>query len=179
MSQRTIDLLVSVHGDMIAKVAKREHRGLRTLEVDDIIQSIWLEFTRLSATTDFTLWDAKGIASLAGKMARKYVNRERTDYMYFTANFLYTPAIVETFLAECVWVNVDEVPDVDGRVDIQRELESLPLNQRQVLFLKYGMGEHFTHEDPRRKTAERAVDRLTSKLNTRTQQAWVELSDVA
>ena len=179
MSQRPIDLFREVHADMIAKIAKREHRGLRTAEVDDIEQSIWAEFTALSATTDFSLWDKKGIAALAGKMARKYVNRERTDYMYFHANFVYTPAIVETFLAECIWVNVDEVPDVDGRVDVQRELATLPLNQRQVLFLKYGAGESFAHEDPRRKTAERAIERLTSKLNSHTQQTWVELSDVA
>lgn len=179
MSQSTIDLLHAIHGDMIYKVAKREHRGLRTLEVDDIVQSIWSEFTALSVNNDFTLWDAKGVAALAGKMARKYVNRERTDYMYFTANFIYTPAIVEGFLSECIWASVDEVPDVDGRVDVQREYDRLPLNQRQVLFLKYGAGEAFKHDDPRRKTAERAVERLTSRLNAGSRQTWVELSDVA
>ena len=179
MSHSTIDLLVSVHGDMIAKIAKREHRGLRTLEVDDIIQSIWMEFSALSVNNDFTLWEARGVAALAGKMARKYVNRERTDYMYFTANFVYTPAIVEGFLAECVWTGVDAVPDVDGRVDVIREYEKLPLNQRQALFLKYGAGERFAHDDPRRKTAERAVERLTSRLNAGAPQTWMELTDVA
>lgn len=179
MSQSTIDLLASIHGDMIAKIAKREHRGLRTADVEDITQSIWLEFTQLSATTDFTLWDAKGVAALAGKMARKYVNRERTDFMYHSANFIYTPAIVETFLAECLWTTVDEVPDVDGRVDVQREFDRLPLNQRRVLFLKYGVGEQFSHGDARRKTAERAVDRITSRLNAGAQQSWVEISNVA
>lgn len=179
MSQSTIDLFVSLHGDMIRKVAKREHRGLRTLDVDDIYQSILMEFTALSVNNDFTLWDAKGIASLAGKMARKYVNRERTDYMYFTANFIYTPAIVESFLAECIWASVDEVPDVDGRVDVQREYDKLPLGQRQALFLKYGAGEQFSHDDSRRKTVERAIERMTSRLNAGAQQTWVELADVA
>lgn len=179
MSQRTIDLLVTIHGDMIAKIAKREHRGLRTLEVDDIIQSIWTEFAALSVNTDFTLWEPRGVAALAGKMARKYVNRERTDYMHFTANFVYTPAIVEGFLAECIWAEVDAVPDVDGRVDVKREYDKLPLGQRQALFLKFGAGEHFTHDDPRRKTVERAIDRMTSRLNSGSPQTWVELSDVA
>lgn len=179
MSQTTADWIANVHGEMIAKIAKREHRGLRTLDVDDITQSIHAEFAQLSHKNDFTLWETNGIAALAGKMARKYVNRERTDYMYFSANFIYTPSMVETYLAECVWTELDEVPDVDGRVDVRREFDKLPLNHRQVLFIKYGLGETFEHTDPRRKMAERALDRLTARLNTGAQREWVELSDVA
>lgn len=179
MSQTPMDFFFAAHGEMIEKIAKREHRGLRTLDVDDIYQSILAEFTQLAATQDFTLWDARGIAALAGKMARKYVNRERTDYMHFSANFIYTPELVEMFLSECIWNAVDDVPDIDGRVDVLREFENLPLNQRQALFLKYGIGEQFKHSDPRRKVAERAVDRLTSRLNSKAPQEWVDLADAS
>ena len=163
---------------MIEKIARREHKGVRTVEQEDVVQQVLLKFYEYSKGTDFSIWDKDGIADLAIKEARKYVNRERIDYMHFSCNYIYTPAMVERYLIEGVWQEVEDVPDMDGRVDVMREYNALPLPQRQVLFIKYGLGETIPNADPRRKMADRAVDTITARLNISAQMRRLELSDV-
>lgn len=169
--------LETVHGDMLRKIARREHRKLRTAEVEDVEQHLFLTLFSRARGTDFRLWDPAGIADLAIKISREYVNKERIDFMHFSCAYIYTPSMVEAFLQNCVWNMPDDIPDVDGRMDVITEYENLPLRQRQVLFIRYGMGEKFANADPRRKMADRAVDKITERLNTRVGMKRVELSD--
>lgn len=169
--------LEATHGEMLRKIARREHRKVRTVEVEDVEQHVFLTFFQRAKGTDFRLWEAAGIADLAIKIAREYVNKERIDYMHFACAYIYTPAMVESYLRECVWTMPQEIPEVDGRIDVMAEYDNLPLRQRQVLFLKYGMGERFADADPRRKMADRAVDKITERLNTRVGMKRVELAD--
>lgn len=169
--------LMTVHEDMLRKIARREHRKVRTLDIDDVEQHLFLTLFQKAKGTDFRLWETAGIADLAIKISREYVNKERIDYMHFSCAYIYTPGMVEGYLQGFVWDMPEDIPDVDGRMDVMAEYNNLPLRQRQVLFLKYGTGEKFASEDPRRRMAERAVDKITERLNTAVGMKRTELSD--
>jgi hypothetical protein len=164
--------LYAEHQAMVAKVAKREHKGAYQATVDDVEHSIWLFiFDNVHHLGDYTV---KGIADLATKSARKYLLQERIDYMYFHGNFIYTPEIVETYLRDAVWANVEDVPDIDGRVDVQDEYNRLPLHQRVALFRKYGLGESIDNASAERKQADRALISITNNLNLKSNQTKVD-----
>lgn len=165
--------LYDQHSVMVAKVAKREHKGAVTVTVEDVNQAIWLFiFENVQHLQGYT---ESGIADLATKSARKYLLQERIDYMHFMGNFLYTPDMVEVYLRDAVWANVEDVPDIDGRVDVTDEFARLPLHDRQILFRKYGLGENPSREDhAARKTADRAVVRITNNLNLKLNQTKVD-----
>lgn len=169
--------LTETHGEMLRKIARREHRKVRTVEMEDVEQHLFLTLFSRAKGTDFRLWEAAGIADLAIKISREYVNKERIDYMHFACAYIYTPSMVESLLRDCVWSMPQDIPDVDGRMDVMAEFDNLPLRQRQVLFTKFGLGERFVDADPRRRMAERAIDKITERLNTRVGMKRVELSD--
>jgi hypothetical protein len=165
--------LHELYGGMVTKIAKREHKGAYQATSEDVEQAVWLficeNVQHLHAYTE------KGIADLATKSARKYLLQERIDHMHFMGNFIYTPDIVETYLKDAVWANVEDVPDIDGRVDVRDEFEKLPLHQKQVLFRKYGLGESFDRKDSTtRSVADRALVRITNNLNLKANLVKVE-----
>ena len=172
-----IDWLHETHDDMIAKIARREHKELRTAEPEDVVQAVREGFYARAKGTDFTLWDRDGIADLAIKLAREYVGKERIDFMYFSCAYVYTPAMVEQYLREGLWWEVEDVPDVDGRIDVRREFDRLPRHYKVALFLKYGLGETFSQADPRRQAVIKAVDKITNGLNISAKMRRVELAD--
>lgn len=182
-----IDWLVENHSETIAKVARKEHRGVQTLDFEDVEQAIWLKLTEKSRQTssykgtDFTTWDAPGIAALATKIAREYVSRERIEYMHFAGAFIYNPAIVEVYLADAVWKNVEDVPDIDGRVDVRDAVATLPLETRRLLFIHFGLDQPY---DQRTHKAEysrvqRAVERISDVLNMGSGVKLGEVADAA
>lgn len=161
------------HSAMITRIAKREHKGAITVTVEDIDQAIWLLICeKVQHLDDYT---AIGIAALATKAARTYLVKERIDYMYFMGNFVYTPEIVEQYLKTAVWADVEDVPDIDGRVDVTGAYNRLPLHDRQILFRKYALGENPNREDhAARKTAGRALIYITNSLNLKANQTKVD-----
>ena len=171
--------LYDLHNAMVAKIARREHKGAITVTVEDVEQAVWLLIAeKIHHLDDFT---ANGIADLAIKASRTYLLKERIDYMHFMGNFIYTPAIVETYLQDAVWKQVEDVPDIDGRVDVTDEYNRLPLLQRQILFRKYGVGDALDAIDPsgrERKMADRAVVRITNNLNLKLNQTKVDNAHV-
>ena len=176
--QDVIDWLHATHGAMVSKIARREHNGVRTVEPEDVEQTVLQALFEYAKGTDFRNWDTNGIADLAIKEARKYVNRERIDYMHFSCNYIYTPAMVTTYLREAVWAELENVPDIDGRVDVKREYDALPLRQRRLLFRKFGLGEQFpASETADRLAIGRAVDKITERLNISATLRRLEMSD--
>lgn len=165
------------HSALVSRIAKREHKGAMTVSVEDVDQAIWLFlFENVRHLTGYTV---NGIADLATKSARKYLLKERIDYMHFMGNFIYTPEIVEQYLTDAVWSNVEDVPDIDGRVDVTDEFNKLPLPQKQALFKKYALGENPDREDHAiRKAIDRAVVRITNNLNLKLHQTKVENENV-
>lgn len=170
-----IKALHEEHKDVVARIAKREHKGAMTVTVEDVEQAIWLfMFENIQHLAGYT---EPGIVDLATKSARKYLLQERIDYMHFMGNFIYTPEMVETYLRDAVWANVEDVPDIDGRVDVTDEFKRLPLPAQQVLFRKYGLGENPNREDhAARKMADRAVVTITNNLNLKLNQTKVDSS---
>lgn len=168
-----IRALYEEHSAMVAKVAKREHKGAVTVTVEDVEQAIWLTVAqKIQHLSGYTL---HGMADFATKAARSYLVKERIDYMYFMGNFIYTPEIVEKYLKDGLWSKIEDIPDVDGRVDVTHEFNRLPLHDKQILFRKYGLGENPNREDhAARKTAERAVVLITNNLNLKINQTKVD-----
>jgi hypothetical protein len=83
--------------------------------------------------------------------------------------------MVEVYLQDSVWKEVEDVPDIDGRVDVTDEYNRLPLPQRQILFRKYGLGENPNREDhAARKMADRALVTITNNLNLKLNQTKVD-----
>lgn len=168
-----IRALYEEHNALVSRVARREHKGALTVTMEDVVQAIWLfMFENIQHLNGYT---EHGIADLATKSARKYLMQERIDYMHFMGNFIYTPDMVETYLRDSVWANVEDVPDIDGRVDVTDEFRRLPLPAQQVLFRKYGLGENPNREDhAARKMADRAVVTITNNLNLKLNQTKVD-----
>jgi hypothetical protein len=168
-----IQELHMLYKDMVTKIAKREHKGAHQATAEDVEQAIWLLICEKVQHLDG--YTEKGIADLATKAARTYLLKERIDHMHFMGNFIYTPDIVETYLKDAVWANVEDVPDIDGRVDVRDEFEKLTLPQKQILFRKYGLGESFDRKDSTtRSVADRALVRITNNLNLKANQVKVD-----
>lgn len=168
----TISDLYEEHSVMVGKIAKREHKGAVTVTVEDVSQAVWLFlFENVQHLNGYT---QKGIADLATKSARKYLLKERIDYMHFMGNFIYTPEIVEQYLRDAVWAQVEDVPDIDGRVDVTDAFNRLPLPHRVALFKKYGLGETPDNASPERKLGDRALLWITNSLNLKLNQTKVD-----
>lgn len=170
--------------DLAAKTARREHRGVRTIEVEDIEQHIWLQISRkaLRASgkgTDFRLWDRTGLANLMTKIAREYVARERIEYMHFAGAFIYTPAIVEVYLKDAAWANLEDVVDIDGRTDVKDALATLPLETQRALFIHYGTDNPYPATSAEYKRVLRAVETISDKLNMGSGVKIGDLADAA
>jgi hypothetical protein len=170
---------------MITMIARKEHRGIQTIEVDDIQQAVYQRFaedSRQSSSflgTDFRTWDRAGLYALATKYARKYVARERINYMHFAGAFVYTPAIVEVYLKDAVWVELEDVIDIDGRVDVKNIIATLPLETKRVLFVHYGLDQPYKSETKEYKRVKRAVDTISDRLNMDSGVKLGDLADVA
>jgi DNA-directed RNA polymerase specialized sigma24 family protein len=169
---------------MAAHTARREHRGVRTLEVEDIEQQIWLTIAKKALRangkgTDFRLWDRTGIANLMTKIAREYVARERIEYMHFAGAFIYTPAIVEVYLKDAAWANLEDVVDIDGRTDVKDALATLPLETQRALFIHYGTDNPYPATSAEYKRVVRAVEAISDKLNMGSGVKIGDLADAA
>jgi hypothetical protein len=172
------------HALAITKVARREHRGIRTIETEDVEQHVWKELTELSLRetgvgTDFRSWDVYGITNLATKIAREYVARERIEYMHWAGAFIYTPGIVEVYLKDAVWANVEDVVDLDGRVDVREIIKTLPLLTQRCLFIHYGMDQPYEGKSAEYKRVHRAVDTIADRLNMGSGVKIGDLADAA
>lgn len=181
-SSQILAWIVSNHSVMIARIARKELRGIQTLEADDVEQQIYLELGQRAYNpetgkgTDFTTWNSFGIADLATKIARNYVARERIEYMHFAGAFVYTPKIVEAFLKQCVWVELEDVPDIDGRVDVVAAVKELDLQTQRELFQTFGLDQPFGSKTAEYKRVERAIEGISNRLN---QGSGVKIGDLA
>lgn len=175
-NQARLQELYDEYAGMVEKIAKREHKGSITATVDDVNQEIWLTiFKEVKHLDNYT---GPGISDFATKAARKYLLQERIDYMHFMGNFIYTPEIVEQYLKDAVWAQIEDVPDIDGRVDVTDEYNRLPLPHRVALFRKYGLQEAAANGSAERKMADRGLIWITNNLNLKLQQTKVDSVNV-
>lgn len=154
------------NGEIIRRVAEREHKASFLFEVDDIEQHLYAEF--LANMSSCKKLDEGSVEYLASKKARHYCAKERDDYMYFTGQFVYTPKLVRSILETSMWKGANEVEDVDGHVDVQAAFNKLVPSHKKAVFKRYGTkAENLTETEKR--YARLAVDRMATYLNHRLQ----------
>lgn len=180
-SNPVVQWIADNHAELVTKIARREHRGIRTVEVEDVEQHVWLTLAKKSLRdngkgTDFRLWDRYGITDLITKISREYVARERIEYMHFAGAFIYTPGIVEVYLKDAAWANLEDVVDMDGRMDVKEAIKSLPLETQRCLFVHYGMDQAYEAGSAQYKRVHRAVETISDRLNM---DSGVKIGDLA
>jgi hypothetical protein len=127
----------------VTRIAAREHHGSSVYARDDIEQAIW-EHVIKNWKHYLAVEDPKYVEIYMTRAAKGYVRQERVDFMYFTGSFIYTPKIVAAYLETCAWQPLEEVPDIDARVDLREAFELLRKSapkQAAAVFKRYGMGE--------------------------------------
>jgi len=174
--------LADNHALTVTKISRRELRGCQTTTAEDVEQHVWLTLGKKSIDTDpnkgtdFRTWDRFGIADLITKIARDFIARERINYMHFAGAFVYTPAIVEVYLKDAVWADLEDVVDMDGRIDVRDMIQSLPLATQRNLFVHYGMDQPYGGDTAEYKRVYRAVETISDRLNMG---SGVKLGDLA
>ena len=149
------------------RIAAREHRDSTLFARDDIEQAIW-EHVLGNWKHYVAIVDPKFVEIYMTRAARGYVRQERVDFMYFAGAFIYTPKIVAAFLETCAWEPLEEVPDIDARVDLIEAFEQLRKSapkQAAAVFKRYGMGEEGM-DASERKDVSRGVDAICHRLNS-------------
>lgn len=153
------------HEAEVARIAFSVWKRSTIYSTEDVEQAIWEH-----AMGNWKYYAEAGSDSVTRFMtraARGFVRKERVDYMYFTGAFIYTPKLVADYLDTCAWRPVEEVPDVDARVDMQEAFALLSKSapaQADAVFKRYGLGEELTASE--QKNAQRGVDSICHRLNS-------------
>ena len=130
------------HQETAGRIAAREHRSSTIYDVEDLEQAIWEHVVK--AWPEYAGQDEKLVYVLMRRAARTYATQARIEHMYATGSFIYTPKLVAAYLDTCAWKPIEEVPDVDARVDMQEAYELLRKKaprQAAAVFKRYGLGE--------------------------------------
>lgn len=147
------------------RIAYGQHQRSTIFDVADIEQSIW-EHVMMN-WKHYATADERLVSFYMKRAAKSFANNQRVEYMYFTGAFIYTPKIVAAYLETCAWEPLDEVPDVDARVDLQEAFnllrESAPA-QAGAVFRRYCLKEELTESE--QKNSRRGVESLTHRLNS-------------
>lgn len=162
---QTLEDLYTTHADTAKKIARREHRKMPSCTVEDMEQAIWEHATK--EVKYYLQKDAGTVESYMTKAAKQFWSKERTDFMYFTGSYVYTPADVRRILAASAWSRLEECPDVDGRVDVRGAYLTLAPMQRRAVFKLYGLKEEqssFSATESR--NLRYGIDNITHRLNS-------------
>ncbi len=150
------------------RIAAREHRNSSIFARDDIEQAIW-EHVIKNWKHYAAIEDPKFVEIYMTKAARGYVRQERVDFMYFAGAFIYTPKIVAAYLETCAWKPLEEVPDVDARVDMIEAFTALRKSapkQASAVFKRYGLNEGAAMSSGERVNVSRGVEAICHRLNS-------------
>lgn len=154
-----------MHADTAKKIARREHRKMPGCSVEDMEQAIWEHATR-----ELRYYLGKGantIETYMTRAAKQFWSKERTDYMYFTGSYAYTPADVRRILEASAWSEADGCPDVEGRMDVRSAFLTLTKIQAKAVFKMYGLKEDSEAFTPlERRNVLRGIDNMTHRLNS-------------
>lgn len=157
---------------IIVKQAHKQLKGSEILEVDDIAQEIRSHF--IQKYNSIKGLEESGLSYIAYRAAATFCEKERTDYMYASGNFVYHGELVEYLLKEHAFAELDGDVDVEGRIDVQRALDSLTPRQREVTIRRYRDGAELSKTE--QKSCERALRSITDFLNRGVNKSRVELN---
>jgi DNA-directed RNA polymerase specialized sigma24 family protein len=177
--------------DVAESVGRKTANDWPFMDADDITQELLL--IACTRPDDYNAMGEEELRAFLGRKAVAYCARERNDYVYRTARYLYTVEEVKVLLSlavESVGVDFD-APTKDGYVsapdrgnvvvslwDLQQALDGIPGNWRRILMRRAEV-EGFNAQqrqaamdagwqplsESEQRTARRATERLTEVLN--------------
>lgn len=182
MENSLTDALIERLTPLVKRVARKQHKDMTILEVEDIEQQLWLILATnpsdLLITREGELREDKAVEGLLHRRAAAYCREQRVDYQHFSGAFIYSGEDVERILEESAWAREDEVIDIEGRVDVRAAFEKLSLVQQDALYRMYGQKETGLSSTDRGRV-ERGIEALTAILNSGHAYDRLELNDYA
>jgi DNA-directed RNA polymerase specialized sigma24 family protein len=148
---------------LVNAIASQEWKNSHIFSIDDVAQAIWEHM--MAEWRYYDGADEDLVKHMARRAARRYCQDQRTQYMYSTGAFLYTPAMVRRFLEEMVWCSPEDCKDVDARIDLSEAYAKLPKSQKAAVYRRYGLKEPLNGAGEQ-SAESRAVSAMTRKLNT-------------
>lgn len=149
------------------RISLGQHQRSTIFDTSDIEQSIWEHV--MKNWKHYATADERLVSFYMKRAAKSFANTQRVEYMYFTGAFIYTPKIVAAYLETCAWEPLDEVPDIDARVDLQEAFKLLQASapeQAAAVFRRYGLKEFSAMTESEQKNSRRGVESLTHRLNS-------------
>lgn len=154
------------HQPLAASIAATNWKRSAIFTSDDVEQAIWEHV--LANWRHYREASVDSIATYMKRAARGFARKERNDYMYFTGAFIYTPKIVAAYLDTCAWQPIEEVPDIDARVDMQEAfalLRERAPKQAAAVYKRYALGETAL-SGAEKFNLSAGVESLTHRLNS-------------
>lgn len=162
--------------DTLQRAAKKELKGSRLFDRDDLVQEAWLAI--------LPYWGklhegGEGLVYTAAATAmRRYATKQRVDYDYFSGRFIYTPEVVKAQLELGAWESTGE-GDWDIRLDVQNAYEKLDLVGQDIVSRVHKHGEHLRREDAvNRRRLERAIEKMANILNEGAKPSLINMEEV-
>lgn len=166
--------LQQVYGDTVREAARKIASEMILLDADDIEQDTWVH---LLENFD-TVVQAENMRALIYSVARRVTGQARTDNMHFTGSYIYTPEDVRKILSESAWSEIDQCPDVEGRVDVLSKFKMLSPGRRLALYRRYALGvTHKAMTESERLGVKRGITDLTNRLNRALNHQPISLED--
>jgi len=148
---------------LVNNVAGGEWKNSQLFTIDDVAQAVWEHM--MANWSHYAGKDEALVKHMARRAARAYCLEQRTQYMYATGAFLYTPGMVRRYLEDVVWCLPGDCMDVDARADIAEAFELLTKGQKAVIYKRYALRETLVRNSEQ--VAEsRAIAAITQRLNT-------------
>lgn len=148
------------------RIAVGEWKKSNLYEAEDVEQAIWEHV--MGNWKYYAKADDKYRTACMVRAARNYVRKEREDYMYHSGAFVYTPKLVANYLESCAWKPLEQVPDVDARVDLQEAFAILARSapkQAAAVFKRYALGEE-DMSSAERMNVSRGTESICHRLNS-------------
>jgi len=148
---------------LVMDVAANEWKNSHLFSIDDVAQAIWEHM--MANWKHYEGRDGALIRHMARRAARNFCRDMRTQHMYATGAFLYTPGMVRRFLGDVVWCAAGDCLDVDARADLSVAFSYLTRGQKAVLYKKYALKEPLAR-NAEQVAESRAVAAITNRLNS-------------
>lgn len=155
----------TVYAPAVSKISRKVSNEFKTVDAEELEGMLWVDI----AGTWQNIIEATGKFTVPGILRRRaiqHANKERIDYMHFSGSYLYTPKDVRKILSESAWSDVEQAPDIEGRVDVRRWFDTLAPGRKAAVYKRYGLGFSYKELTKSEQNAlERGVTDITDRLN--------------
>lgn len=157
-------MLLSIYDTDIERIASREAASRHYIDPEDVAQAV-----RLSIVEEWKIYqgrEADQVIAILRRRARRYIEKEVADYMYFSGAYLYTPQQVRYHLETSAWTEMTEHSDINARADVLAAWETLPPATKRAVYRRYALGIPTSEmTDAESRACRRGVDQITERMN--------------